>query len=809
MAGRPPTSASSGAPDTRPSLATLGATVAHAVAARPGAVVTVAHPGGAEQLVLDTIRAALGRLDVRTVVVGRTGRVGDLTPPGAEQVLVVAEAQWATGEALAELAEPRPDGGAVVLLHRRGMPPSRSLALAQLAARRADAALTLGPSTAAEVRAATGLSAAEAERRVALTAGRCDLLAAVELDGSLLHEVTARLSVLDPTVRHAAELLAHGLAADRVDALVDRAGGTVEALVVEGLLDEPEPGTVTLLDGIAEAIRSVTTGARRAAVVDVLSRDDSGVHATDLAAVLAAANDRSETAGHVYARAATQLASLDPVAALRWVVLAHEAGVDTPELSLAEADAALGAGDPHRALAVLEHARSAVPAGEAALVRAAAWVAIGDLDTAADALASTDLAALAGWARVGAGRAPSDSPATDVPATDASPAAADAAASLAEAVATWLAGDADACTDAVRHAVLRHRADPDGDRWPATPELAGALLHAQLGQVERAERLVLDALAERRGGRAQHRAQLLASAWLAATRGRLDDAAGVLDGLGDETLSPHDALWRAGVACSIALRDADADALVPSAADAIRVAEAAGRHLYDLGILTDIAAAAARAGIGSADELLGPAERAVARLGDPTPLRSDLAWARLRVALCCDDPAPVVAAARTLLALDTPAAHRLRRDVAAAIVEVDRGRIDAAEVERVSRELADAGAPHEAARLCGVAAVRTDSEADARRLLKHSRLFRTQRARLKRAEGVDRDVVRLSEQETRVAQLVLEGRTHREIGAGLFISAKTVEHHVAHIRTKLGAGSRAELLAAIREYLSTADRPTA
>ena len=133
----------------------------------------------------------------------------------------------------------------------------------------------------------------------------------------------------------------------------------------------------------------------------------------------------------------------------------------------------------------------------------------------------------------------------------------------------------------------------------------------------------------------------------------------------------------------------------------------------------------------------------------------------------------------------------------------------AAEVERVSRELADAGAPHEAARLCGVAAVRTDSEADARRLLKHSRLFRTQRARLKRAEGVDRDVVRLSEQETRVAQLVLEGRTHREIGAGLFISAKTVEHHVAHIRTKLGAGSRAELLAAIREYLSTADRPTA
>ena len=49
---------------------------------------------------------------------------------------------------------------------------------------------------------------------------------------------------------------------------------------------------------------------------------------------------------------------------------------------------------------------------------------------------------------------------------------------------------------------------------------------------------------------------------------------------------------------------------------------------------------------------------------------------------------------------------------------------------------------------------------------------------------------------------MLDGRTHREIGAQLYISAKTVEHHVARIRQKLGAGSRAELLAAIREQLA-------
>ena len=49
---------------------------------------------------------------------------------------------------------------------------------------------------------------------------------------------------------------------------------------------------------------------------------------------------------------------------------------------------------------------------------------------------------------------------------------------------------------------------------------------------------------------------------------------------------------------------------------------------------------------------------------------------------------------------------------------------------------------------------------------------------------------------------VVAGSTHREIGAQLYIAPKTVEHHVALIRAKLGAGSRAELLAMLREILA-------
>jgi DNA-binding CsgD family transcriptional regulator len=52
--------------------------------------------------------------------------------------------------------------------------------------------------------------------------------------------------------------------------------------------------------------------------------------------------------------------------------------------------------------------------------------------------------------------------------------------------------------------------------------------------------------------------------------------------------------------------------------------------------------------------------------------------------------------------------------------------------------------------------------------------------------------------------MVLAGGTYREIGARLFISPKTVEHHVARIRTKVGATTRAEFVAALRTVLGAA-----
>ena len=68
-----------------------------------------------------------------------------------------------------------------------------------------------------------------------------------------------------------------------------------------------------------------------------------------------------------------------------------------------------------------------------------------------------------------------------------------------------------------------------------------------------------------------------------------------------------------------------------------------------------------------------------------------------------------------------------------------------------------------------------------------------------RKRGAEADTM-LTPQESHIARLARDGLTNPEIGAQLFLSARTVEWHLRKIFTKLGIGSRRELHAALPRH---------
>jgi DNA-binding CsgD family transcriptional regulator len=67
------------------------------------------------------------------------------------------------------------------------------------------------------------------------------------------------------------------------------------------------------------------------------------------------------------------------------------------------------------------------------------------------------------------------------------------------------------------------------------------------------------------------------------------------------------------------------------------------------------------------------------------------------------------------------------------------------------------------------------------------------RSELARIGGRAPSPAELTPSEERVAALVADGRTNREVAAALFIGERTVESHLTHIYAKLGVRSRTEL----------------
>ncbi|WP_133905089.1 helix-turn-helix domain-containing protein [Actinophytocola oryzae] len=335
---------------------------------------------------------------------------------------------------------------------------------------------------------------------------------------------------------------------------------------------------------------------------------------------------------------------------------------------------------------------------------------------------------------------------------------------------------------------------------PYSPAEIAATVAAQCGETALADATLGQAVAGKVGGGLAQAGLLLLHGWNALARGTLDTVREVLDRV-NGPLEPADEVLAAALAAGLARRTDDTPALAESFA---RARTALIRHPVDLYLLRplgELAVAAALLGEPAMGPHLDRAHALLAALGDPPLWAAPLHWSLVHAALAAGtrpESAP-------LEALAARAPHvRCLAEAAICWRRVAAGDVDVAQVRAAATGLRQANLDWDGARLAAAAANRAtgDRKATADLMACARALGDTVDPAPARETVDDTATPPLSERELEVGRLVLAGLTHKQIGARLFISAKTVEHHVARMKTRLGVESRDELFNRLRVLLA-------
>ncbi|GIJ42253.1 LuxR C-terminal-related transcriptional regulator [Micromonospora andamanensis] len=589
--------------------------------------------------------------------------------------------------------------------------------------------------------------------------------------------------------------------------LLNREPAGIDDLVAEaraaGLLSAD--GRPTPLVG--RAVTALSPAADRTAVWHLLSELalSRGAPVLPLVRSLLAAGVAGDCPAATLEAAAEEALGGEPALAAELFAAAGAAGRPTGGR---QAVAAALAGDLDLALRLADRLlTTATPAGraEAALVAATALAHRGQTDRSVELYRWSGGASAHAFAVVGAlatGR-PSDHP---EPTQDSPPTLpAGAARLMAAGVRESVHGTPSAALSTLVQAAALLEPDGRAVLLPDSPAALAALTAVHCGELDIAERVLDRALASGIGGPLLTGRHRLLRAWILMARGRIaaagEQLAQATAGVG---LESRDLLFAAGLTMGIARRASDLGALQRGWVPAL---EAVVRHPVDLFTLLplgELAIAGAR--LGDLDRLqpyLRAAHELLGRLADPPLWRTPLHWSGLHAAILTDDPA---AADQHVSALVAAAGHsRYAAVVAAAAecwLEVLRGTVDAVRVEAAARGLHDTGLCWDGARLAGQAAIRTADRRAMTALLDCARALQGRSAAEDRKPAAGAVSHRLSDREREVAELVVAGLTYREIGDRLFISAKTVEHHVARMRSRLNCANRTDLLALLRTILA-------
>ncbi|SDT80965.1 LuxR C-terminal-related transcriptional regulator [Actinoplanes derwentensis] len=519
--------------------------------------------------------------------------------------------------------------------------------------------------------------------------------------------------------------------------------------------------------------------------------------------------------GPVYEAAGEEALGDDPALAAELFEAAAGAGRTT---AVRRALATALAGDLDHASRLTDQVLSAGTPGqraEAAYVAAAVLAYRGQTAQSVRLFAWAGSDVAAGFAAVGliaTGRLPDaqrlirpDDPAAQPP-TSLSAAATLMARGTAESVTS---PSATALSTLVQAATLIGPAGPSA-LLPDSPEAVGALLAMHGNDLDVADSLLARAERHGTGGAPLSARHHLLSTWVLLLRGRLDEVEQRLPATAGVTAPEgRDNLFGTALRVGLARRNSDLVGLRSAWPDACQALIGQPVELFNLLPLGELAVAAARLGeFHRVAGHLAEADRLLAALGDPPLWTVLLHWYRLQAAILSDDHdtarrhADHLDAART--AGPFAAAYA---DAALVWLEVLAGRIDPEPVLSAARTLSLAGLTWDAARLAGQAAIRTADRKAMALLLESARAMQDRGTRPEHAasgtpgRAVAAGQQLLSAREREVGALVLAGMTYKQIAGRLYLSAKTVEHHMARIRQRLGCADRHELLSRLREII--------
>jgi DNA-binding CsgD family transcriptional regulator len=399
---------------------------------------------------------------------------------------------------------------------------------------------------------------------------------------------------------------------------------------------------------------------------------------------------------------------------------------------------------------------------------------------------------------------------------------------MAQGVYESVAGSPTAALSQLTRAASLLEASQRAALLPDTPAALAALVAVHCGELDVAQSVLERALRVGLGGRGSVTRHRLLLGWIALFRGATGAARSALTVASPPgaVLEPRDELLAAALDVALARRAGDLAVLMTAWG---RAREAIVRHPVDLFVLQQLGelwVAATRLRESSwVRPHLDEATDLLARLGDPALWAAPLHWSGLQAAILSESREAAKGHAAALeVAADGSRYAAAMATAAQHWVRLLDSEVDAAGVEAAARGLHAVGMAWEGGKLAGQAAIRTRDRKAMTALLGCARALQSTgpAARAVTVEAdtdprgipvstVDADPAPdpasdgadgpLSDREREVAGLVLEGLTYRQIGERLFISAKTVEHHVARMRQRLGSGSRGELFAHLRQIV--------